>query len=349
MACGQPGAGGRYDAGTAPVRCLTVPVVNLYPETPARRSLLSVSGGHVLQLYEWGDPHGQPALLLHGGPGSGLSPSLARCLNPQHYRIIGLDQRGAGRSTPSGGIAHNGTAELLADLRLLREHLGIARWLVVGGSWGATLALLHAADTPAAVTGLLLRGVFLARQQDVDDFFAVEPPGFGAAWQPWRDAAVRAGRPWVEQLDHWMQHGTPAEQAALAQVWWRFEQAMDGPVPSQTPEAATLLARYRVQAHFLRHGCGLRDTPLLQRLAALPVVPTLLLHGAEDRICPLAGAVAVQAGLPHARLRLVELAGHAPTHPALTAALLLALANFAAHGQFDAVDAADPVDPVDLA
>jgi proline iminopeptidase len=315
-----------------------MPVVNLHPETPARRSRLGVSGGHELQLYEWGDPQGQPALLLHGGPGSGLSLSLARCLDPQRYRIIGLDQRGAGRSTPSGGTAHNGTAELLGDLRLLRQHLGIDRWLVVGGSWGATLALLHAADAPAAVAGLLLRGVFLARQQDVDDFFDAEPPGFGAAWQPWRESAARAGRPWVEQLDHWMQHGTPTEQADLAQLWWRFEQAMDGPAPTQAPDAATLLPRYRVQAHFLRHGCGLRDTPLLQRLAALPVVPTLLLHGVQDRICPLAGAVAVQAGLPHAKLRCIAQAGHAPTHPALAAALVQALTAFADDGRFDAVD-----------
>ena len=317
-----------------------MPVVNLYPETPARRSRLAVSGGHELQLYEWGNPQGQPALLLHGGPGSGLSPWLARCFDSQHYRIIGLDQRGAGRSTPSGGTDHNSTAELLADLRALRAHLGITRWLVVGGSWGATLALLHAADTPTTVAGLLLRGVFLARQQDVDDFFGVEPPGFGAAWQPWREAAARAGRPWVEQLDFWMQHGTPAEQAGLAQVWWRFEQAMDGPAPSQAPDAASLLPRYRVQAHYLRNGCGLRDSPLLQlqRLAALPEVPTLLLHGEQDQICPVAGAVAVQAGLPHATLHRIAQAGHAPTHPALAAAMLQALANFAAHGRFEAVD-----------
>ena len=319
-----------------------MPAANLYPETPARRARLGVSGGHELQLYEWGDPQGQPALLLHGGPGSGLSPTLARCFDPQRYRIIGLDQRGAGLSTPSGGTAHNGTAELLADLRQLRAQLGIARWLVVGGSWGATLALLHAADEPAAVAGLLLRGVFLARQQDVDAFFAAAPPGFGDAWQPWREAAAHAGRPWVEQLDHWMQHGTPAEQAALAQVWWRFEQAMDGPAPTQAPDAASLLPRYRVQAHYLRHGCGLRDLPLLQRLPALPVVPALLLHGEHDHICPLAGAVAVQAGLPHAELRRIAHAGHAPTHPALAAAMVQALDNFAAHGRFEAAGSANP-------
>ncbi len=306
----------------------------LYPETPARRTRLAVSGGHELQLYEWGDPQGQPVLLLHGGPGSGLSQLHARFFDPQRYRLIGIDQRGAGQSTPRGGIANNTTGDLLADLRALREHLRIERWLVAGGSWGATLALLHAADAPDAVTALLLRGVFVARRADVDAFFDAEPAGFDLGWQPWRERAALENLDFTQALDRVMQHGSPLEQQALASIWWRFEQAMDGMPAAAAADAAALIPRYRVQAHYLHHGCFLDDGPLLQRLRAVQDVPTLLLHGANDRICPFAGAAEVQTALPHATLRRIEAAGHAPTHPTMAAAMRSALDAYASSGHF---------------
>jgi len=276
-------------------------------------------------VHEWGNPDGQPALLLHGGPGSSCTPTLARVFDPARYRVIGFDQRGAGASTPLGGTAHNTTHDLLADIRALRTHLGITRWLVVGGSWGATLALLHAADAPEAVAGVMLRGVFIARREDVDAFFAAEPTGFDGAWRPWRERAAQQGLAFVDLLDRVMQGDDGAEQAVLTQIWWRFEHAMDGAAPGTAPEEAAMTARYRVQAHYLSHGCWLDERPLLERLSALPAVRTLLLHGALDRVCPLPGAQAVQAGLPQAELRIVEGAGHAPTHPAMAAAMVQAL------------------------
>ena len=306
----------------------------LYPETAARRSRLPVDGGHELQLHEWGNPLGQPALLLHGGPGSSCTPLLARVFDPARYRVIGFDQRGAGLSTPAGSTAHNTTDDLLADVRALRAHLGVPRSLVVGGSWGATLALLHAADCPEAVTALLLRGVFVARRADVDAFFAAAPPGFDDGWRPWREQAGRDGLDFVELLDHVMNHGSSDEQTALASAWWRFEQTMDGGSPASPADPATLCARYRVQAHYLRHGCWLDRRPLLERLTGLPPVPTLLLHGELDRICPWPGALAVQAAAPHAVLRRIDAAGHAPTHPALVAAMVRALDHFAECGHF---------------
>lgn len=297
----------------------------LYPETPARRSRLPVSGGHELQLHEWGNPEGQPALLLHGGPGSSCTPTLARVFDPARYRVLGFDQRGAGLSSPAGGTAHNSTPELLADVRALREHLGIQRWLVVGGSWGATLALLHAADAPEAVAGLVLRGVFTARREDVTAFFATEPAGFDGAWRSWRERALQQGLTFVDLLDQVMSGDDSADQTELTRTWWHFEHAMDGATPGALPEPAALHARYRVQAHYLSHGCWLDERPLLQRLSALPAVHTLLLHGALDRVCPLPGAQAVQAALPRAELRIVEGSGHAPTHPAMAAAMVQAL------------------------
>lgn len=308
----------------------------LYPEASALRSWrLPVAGGHDLQVREWGNASGIAALVLHGGPGSGCSPMQARFFDPARYRVICIDQRGAGASRPAGGTLHNSTADLLADLRRLRQALGVERWLVFGGSWGATLALLHAIDDPTAVTGLLLRGVFLARAQDLASFFQPQ------AWAPWQ----RDRGSLVDALDDVMQAGTAAEQAELVQHWWRWEQAMDAEpnAPNAPAEPAlsgapldVLLQRYRVQAHYLRHLCWLEAPPLLDRLDGLPQVPLRLLHGTLDRICKPSGAMAVQHRLPAAEVQWVEGAGHAPTHPAMAAALVSALDAWASEGSFGA-------------
>ena len=145
-----------------------------------------------MHVEEHGDPAGLPALVLHGGPGSGSSPVLRRGFDPSRYRIICPDQRGAGRSTPAGAIAANTLADLLDDLRRLRAHLRIDRWLVVGGSWGATLALAHALDQPGAVAGLLLRNVFLARASDIHDVFAQAVRHGDPEWRIlWNEARPR--------------------------------------------------------------------------------------------------------------------------------------------------------------
>jgi len=297
----------------------------LYPEAaPLRSWRLTVSGGHELQVREWGAAAGLPALVLHGGPGSGCSPLLARFFDPALYRVICVDQRGAGGSRPAGETLHNTTADLLADLRRLRDALGIACWLVVGGSWGATLALLHALDEPGAITGLLLRGVFLARDQDLAAFFEL------TAWARWQrdDGALCAA------LDRLMQSGTPGEQAELARHWWHWEQSMDSEPATAEPPVELLLQRYRVQAHYLLHRCWLDTSPLLDRLGGLPAVPLRLLHGTRDRICPPEGAAALKRRWPAAQLMWIAGAGHAPTHPAMLGAMVSSLDAWAESGAF---------------
>jgi proline iminopeptidase len=288
--------------------------VSLYADQPPFRSwTLEAGQGHRLHVDEWGAPQGTPALLLHGGPGSGCSPLLRRFFDPARYRVICLDQRGAGRSQPRGATSHNETVHLLADLRLLRERLALPRWLVVGGSWGATLALAHALDEPQAVAGLLLRALFLPRQADIDAFFAGGPP-----------LALRAAG----------LNGADPRRSALA--WWRHEQDRSG-ARGNEPEGAALEAladRYRVQAHYLLHRCWLDDPPLLARCAALPPVPTLLLHARDDRVCPPDAASALQARCPQVQLQWLERGGHDPAQPAMAAAMVSALERFAAGGDF---------------
>lgn len=306
----------------------------LYPETaPARSGRLAVSGGHELHWAEWGVADGVPVLVLHGGPGSGMGTLLARFFDPQRFRIVGFDQRGAGRSSPAGATHANCTERLLADIRSLRNHLSLPRSLVFGGSWGATLALLHAADAPDGVAGLLLRGVFLARREDVEQFF--DASAHGVDDDPW--AVWRGNASLVERLDQVLNHdGAPAAAADLARTWWTWEQRLDGvdAAPADEAQLPALLQRYRVQAHYLRHDCWLAQRPLLDRLSRVPRVPTLLLHGTLDRICPPAGAEAVQRTLPGSALRWIEAAGHAPTHPAMSAAIVAAVDAWADQRHF---------------
>lgn len=295
---------------------------------------LPLGGGHVMHVEEHGNPAGLPALVLHGGPGSGGSPLQRTGLDPGSYRIICPDQRGAGQSTPRGCIAQNTLDHLLADLRLLREHLQADRWLVVGGSWGATLALLHALDRPDAVAGLVLRNVFLARSQDIARFFAqavaTDPPG----WAAWLRQAAARGCDLPEFLADLFAAGPREAQREAAARWWEAEQRLAGGAAAPpTDEAAweRLVDRYRVQSHYLKHRCWLVQPTLLERCVRLPAVPILILQGAEDAVCPPEGATALQQALRgRASLRLVADAGHDPAHPAMVEAMRQALQEYGA-------------------
>jgi proline iminopeptidase len=316
-----------------------VAAVCLHPDTPALRShALPASGGHALQVQEFGNDDGIAAVMVHGGPGSGSSPLLRRVFDPARFRVICIDQRGAGGSRPLGAIDHNTTDDLLDDLRHVREHLGIARWLVVGGSWGAALAVAHASAEPTVATALLLRATFLARHEDIEWFFQGAAAEHPAPWQQLASAAPAEQRhallPWLAGV---FERGDHAACARAATAWWRWEQTLAGTGSfNSTPSAdeATLIARYRIQSHYLVHQCWLTSPTLLERAATLPRVPTLLLHARNDRVCRPEGAQALHAHLPHSQLRWLDGGGHNAAHPSMIDAMVTALDHYAAHATF---------------
>ena len=292
---------------------------------------LAVGARHRLCVQEFGAPRGRPALVLHGGPGSGMSPLLRRGFDPAHWRVVCIDQRGCGASTPRGDITANTTADLIDDIRQVRRLLGIGTWLVSGGSWGATLALAYAAAEPQAVAGLLLRSSFLARREDIDAFFG---PATGALRpRAWQRLTAAFAQPLLHSLSQALHHGTRPEQERAAWAWWAWEQALGNGVEDPPALAGEALARQvhrlRVQAHYLLHDCWLTDPPLPALCERVPRVPTVLLHARDDLVCPAAGALALHAALPHASLRWLERGGHDASFPAMLAANAQALARFA--------------------
>jgi proline iminopeptidase len=315
-------------------------VMTQNPEAaPLRRHALPVGGGHVIAVQEWGLADGIAAVVLHGGPGSGSSPLLRRGFDLSRYRVIGIDQRGAGASTPRGGTTDNTIDDLLEDLRHVREALGVPRWLVVGGSWGATLALAHAAAEPQAVSALLLRSAFLARHEDIDWFFQgveVEQP---QAWHRFAQVAPPAERdallPWLQRT---LSEGTALQQQQAALAWWQWEQTLAGTnaTPPTRDAWPALIDRYRVQSHYLAHGCFLGTRALLDRCNDVPQVPTLLIHGSADRVCRAESATLLHRALPGSRLQWLDSVGHDAAHPAMLAAMARALDCYATHARFDA-------------
>lgn len=307
---------------------------------------LDVGDGHVLYYEQAGRADGVPAVLLHGGPGSGCSPMHRRLFDPQRYRAVLFDQRGCGRSTPRGGVRHNTTAHLIADLERLREHLGIARWLVVGGSWGSALALAYAARHRERVGGLVLRGIFLTGRADLDWFFrdvrALEPE----AWQRFAEQFPRRRRrDLLEACTRVFARGDAAAVAALAVAWSAYERRLLDPAtePGAVPPGDALAAtvdRYRVQIHYLARRCFLGERAVLGAASALSGVPTAIVHGRDDRVCRPLNAWRLQRTLGGSRLALIRGGGHDAFAPALAAPLVDALRLFADGGRFDGWGAA---------
>lgn len=295
--------------------------------------LLPVGDGHRLYVETSGNPAGEPVVVLHGGPGSGCSPRMRTLYDPGRHFLVAFDQRGAGRAEPAGETRANTTAHLVADLEALRRHLGIARWRVSGGSWGATLALAYAMAHRQAVTGLVLRSSFLPGRGNVEHFFKGLADEAPEAWQALSAALPEAaGSNLLAALATRLAAPDPAIAEAAALAWLAYEQAVAAPgQPSvAAPDAvqrAALVRKYRLQAHYLQAGCFLDEAAFLAGCETLAGLPIVLLHGRDDRVCPPANAERLHAAIPGSQLIWIDGCGHDPFHPAMLEAWRAALAS----------------------
>lgn len=282
---------------------------------PFNNGWLPVGDGHQLYYAEYGQPDAPAAVVLHGGPGSGCKPSMLEWFDLERQRVVLFDQRGAGRSLPHGETRHNTTADLVEDIERLRAHLAIPRWLVVGGSWGATLALCYAGLHPKALSGLILRGVFLASRREMMWFFQSLRALVPEAWTKLTDGWTLSQKTAVLQsLTTLLQSETVRNQADGAIRWWAYEEAviramMGGkPAPAGFDEAC--IGKYRVQAHYLSRGCFVSERQLFRCARRTTGIPVIVLHGTHDWVCPPENAVRVMRFMPHAEMRWVEEGTH---------------------------------------
>ncbi len=309
----------------------------LYPTLdPFDSRMLDVGQGHSVYVEQCGNPDGIPVVVLHGGPGGGCSPTMRRYFDPAVYRIVLFDQRGCGRSRPHACVDDNTTWHLVADIELIRETLNIDTWSVFGGSWGATLALIYAQAHAGAVRALILRGVFLMTQGELDWFYG------GGAGQFWPDLWARftALVPEEERHDYIAAYhrrlfsGDSAQEVRFARAWTGWENALasisnDGPGGESPAEYARAFARLE-NHYFTNAGFLGPDRQIMDNMASIEHIPGVIVQGRYDMICPPAAAHGLAAVWPAARLTIVPRAGHALSEPGTTEALIRAMDDFRA-------------------
>ncbi len=297
--------------------------------TPFDQQNLPTGDGHTLFVAQYGQPDAPAAVVLHGGPGSGTQPSVLEWFDLERQRIVLFDQRGAGQSQPQGELINNDSTKLVADIEMIRERLGIERWMVVGGSWGATLALLYAAQHALRIRAIVLRGSFLASQRELHWFFQSLRAMVPQAWEQltlgWQEEQKQQV---LATLGKQLLSGSEQEAEDAATRWGAYEeaimQAMSGKLTLPTAPSkasARAIGKYRLQAHYLLNACFMQETDVLAAAQALAETPTVLLHGSHDLVCPPENAARLAKLMPHARLHWVPRGGHTPADPLIAAAL----------------------------
>ncbi len=310
---------------------------SLYPPIePFRQGHLTVAGGHDLYFEESGNVRGKPVLIVHGGPGGGSNPTMRRYHDPSRYRIILLDQRGCGRSTPHASLESNTTWHLVDDMEQLRRHLGIECWQLLGGSWGSTLSLAYAQSFPERVTELILRGIFLLRRAELEWFYQE-----GASWLfPEAFAAFQAPIEPAERRDmiaayhKLLIHPDPRVQTEAARTWSVWEGStlallQDPDRIRQFSIDGYALAFARIECHYFVNGGFLkRDDELLANAHRLAGIKGTIVHGRYDVVTPIRSAFDLKAAWPAADLRVVPDAGHAMTEPGIIHELIAATRRY---------------------
>ena len=295
-----------------------------YPEiTPYNDFLLSVDQQHQIYVEQCGNPNGQPVLFIHGGPGGGCSANERRFFDPEQYRIILFDQRGCGRTLPHGCLANNETNYLVDDIEKIREKLAIEQWQVFGGSWGSTLSLVYAQTHPKKVTSLVLRGIFLGRPEDTNWTFA----GGGATriYPDYRQEYLSAlpqgeSQSGVKAAYDIMTGDDKVAAMKVAKAWSVWEIRCCTLIPDQAfvdaatdDESAWTLARH--EAHYMVNDCFLTANQILANCDKIQNIPTIIVHGRYDIVCPFDNAWLLHQQLPNSTLIASESAGHASVEP----------------------------------
>jgi proline iminopeptidase len=309
----------------------------LYPELePFHAGHLRVSTLHEVYFEESGNPGGKPVVFLHGGPGGATSPKHRRYFDPRKYRIVLLDQRGCGQSRPYGELAENTTWDLVADLERLREHLGIEVWMVFGGSWGSTLALAYAQAHPGRVTGLILRGIFLASAWELDWFYRGGAAAlFPDAWETFLAAIPEGERDDLLAAYHMrLTSADPEVQKSAVKAWCTWEGALTNLYTSAEAVAGMgedelALAFSRLEAHYFAHGAWLREGQLLAGVDAIRHLPAVIVQGRYDVVCPMKVAWDLHRAWPEADFLIVPDAGHGASEPGISKALVAATDRWA--------------------
>ncbi|MCK5777813.1 MAG: prolyl aminopeptidase [Rhodospirillales bacterium] len=304
--------------------------MDLYPKIePYDRGMLDVGDGHRLYYEQSGNPQGVPVVFLHGGPGAGSNPAHRRFFDPDHYRIVVFDQRGAGRSRPFASIENNTTDDLVADTEKLRAHLNIENWLVFGGSWGSTLALVYALRHAEHCRGLVLRGIFLGSSSELDWFLYGMHAVFPEAWRRFAEYI-----PASEQNDLLSAYHTrlidpsPEVHMPAAAYWAGYETSCSNLLasPSEAPPQASsgALSLARIEAHFFINEVFIGDTEILDGVAGLRHLPCAVVQGRYDMVCPIRTADALVRAWPEIDYRIVPDAGHSAMEPGIRSQLVRA-------------------------
>ena len=320
---------------TAPVKD---PLNWMYPPIEPRvTGRLKVSDVHDLYWEESGNPAGKPAVFLHGGPGGGTSPKQRRFFDPNRYRIVLFDQRGCGQSTPHASLEANTTWDLVTDIEKLREHLGIARWQVFGGSWGSTLALAYAQKHPDRVAELVLRGIFLLRRREIDWFYQHGASVmFPDMWEPYWNHIPEAERGDMLAAYHRrLTSGDARVRAEAARLWsvWEGSTSKLFPDPELTAhydEEAVALAMARIECHyFMNRGFLETEDQLLRDVGKIRHIPATIVQGRYDVVCPIDSAWALHRAWPEADFVVSPDSGHSAFENGNSRALVAATDRYA--------------------
>lgn len=306
------------------------------PIEPYRHDFLKVSDLHTLYYEECGNPNGKPILFVHGGPGGGTSPDDRRYFDPQLYRVILVHQRGSGKSTPAAELRENTTWDLVNDFEKLRTHLGIKRWHVFGGSWGSTLSLAYAITHPQVVSALILRGIFLTRKKEIQWFYQEGASMiYPDAWESYRDHIPENERgDFVKAYYSRLTHSDSQVQKKAAEIWTRWEMATSRlytpPELLDTLVTDDFAIKFaRIECHYFTHHCFFEsDHYLLSKIDLIRHIPTFIVQGRYDVVCPATSAWDLHKTFPEAEFFLAPDAGHSSREPTIAKALVSAAGRY---------------------